>query len=72
LVEHTLTTFKMHLTRRFAPAIAVIALLISLSVLAAISVGEGSRAVVFRGVWLKSTGTKWKRDDADTLFLSFP
>jgi hypothetical protein len=72
LAEHTLATFKMHLFRRFAPVIAAITFLIALSVLAVISVGGGFRTVVLPGGWLKSTGTNWKRDDAGTLFLSFP
>jgi hypothetical protein len=72
LVDHTLATYKMYLPHRFAPAIATITLLIALSVLAVISAGEGFRAIVFRGGWLKSTGMKWKRDDAGTLFVSFP
>jgi hypothetical protein len=41
LVEHTVTTFKMYLSRRFARAVAVISLLIVLSTLAVISLGEG-------------------------------
>jgi len=72
LVKHILPTFKMHLSRCFAPAIAVITLLIALSVLAIISVVEGFRTVVFRGGWLKSTGVKWKRDGAGKMPLSFP
>jgi hypothetical protein len=72
LVEHTVMTFKMYLSRRFARAVAVISLLTALSALAVISLGEGFRTVIFREGWLKSTGTKWKREDAGTLFLFFP
>jgi hypothetical protein len=48
LVEHTVMTFKMYLSRRFARAVAVISLLTALSALAVISLGEGFRTVIFR------------------------
>jgi len=55
LVEHTLTTFKMYLSRRLAPAAAVISLLITLSILVVVSFGEGFRTLVSREGWLKNT-----------------
>ncbi len=72
MVDHTLKTFKMHLSRRFAPAIVVITSSVALSILAVLSLGESFTAVVSGEGWLTTTGKKWRRDDADTLPLSFP